>query len=95
MNIYAGEDLPSNDEKTPQRKEKTTKQELIQIAKKRKTQYGGGKELVTDIVGLESSGDKQAKAFIENWKQKDEKNKALYDFIKKNDLVTHGMKIGA
>lgn len=95
LNIYAGEDLPSNDEKTPQRKEKTTKQELIQIAKKRKTQYGGGKELVTDIVGLESSGDKQAKAFIENWKQKDEKNKALYDFIKKNDLVTHGMKIGA
>ncbi|MEK3544219.1 DUF1071 domain-containing protein [Lactobacillus crispatus] len=95
LNIYAGEDLPSSEEKTPQRKERVTEQELIEKAKKRKTQYGGGKELVTDIVGLESSGDKQAKAFIENWKQKDEKNKALYDFIKKNDLVTHGMKIGA
>lgn len=95
LNIYAGEDLPSNDEKTPQRKERVTEQELIEKARKSRTQYGGGNELVTDIVGLEIDGDKQANAFLNKWCEKDQKNKNLYKFIMKNQLATHGMRVGA
>ncbi|WP_240404199.1 Sak single strand annealing protein, partial [Lactobacillus crispatus] len=95
LNIYAGEDLPSNDEKTPQRKERVTEQELIEKARKSRTQYGGDNELVTDIVGLEIDGDKQANAFLNQWCKKDKKNKNLYKFIMKNQLATHGMKVGA
>lgn len=95
LNIYAGEDLPSGADKTPKRQEKPTKSELITVAKERKTQYGGSKELVTDIVGLEIDGDMQASDFLNNWCAKNPKNQALYSFIKKNDLATHGMKVGA
>lgn len=102
LNIYAGEDLPSSEENTPKRqekpaklKEKPTKDELITVAKERRAQYGGGKELVTDIVGLEMDGDRQADLFLNNWCAKNPKNKALYTFIKENNLATHGMKVGA
>ncbi|MCT0196518.1 DUF1071 domain-containing protein [Lactobacillus helveticus] len=95
LNIYAGEDLPSGADKTPKRQEKPTKDELITVAKERKAQYGGGEELVTDIVGLEMDGDRQADIFLNNWCAKNPKNQALYTFIKKNNLATHGMKAGA
>lgn len=95
LNIYAGEDLPSSEDKTPKRKEKTTQDELIDIAKQRKIQYGGGEELVTDIVGLEIKGDDQAHKFLSMWRDQDEKNENLYQFIKKNKLDTYGMKVGA
>ena len=95
LNVYAGEDLPSSADKTPQRKEKPSQNELIDIAKQRKVQYGGGEELVTDIVGLESEGDDQAYKFLSMWRDQGKKNEALYQFIKKNKLATYGMKVGA
>lgn len=76
-------------------KKTLTKQELIEVARNRQVQYGGGNELVTDIVGLEIDGDKQAGLFLNQWCEKDKKNKNLYKFIMKNQLATHGMKIGA
>ncbi|NRO92542.1 hypothetical protein IMAU10033_00451 [Lactobacillus helveticus] len=102
LNVYAGEDLPSGADKTPQRKERPSKSELrpspnelISIAKKRKVQYGGGTELVTDIVGLDMDGDIQANKFLNQWCEKDKRNQNLYEFIRKNGLATHGMKVGA
>ena len=95
LNVYAGEDLPSSEDKTPKRKEKPTQNELIDIAKKRKVQYGGGEELATDIVGHEIKGDDQAHKFLNMWRDQDEKNENLYQFIKKNKLATYGMKVGA
>lgn len=38
---------------------------------------------------------KQANAFLNQWCEKDQKNKNLYKFIIKNQLATHGMKVGA
>ena len=76
-------------------KKKPTKQELIEVARNRKVQYGGGIELVTDIVGLEIDGDKQAKIFLNQWCERDKKNQNLYQFIVKNQLATHGMKVSA
>ena len=72
-----------------------TQDELIDIAKQRKIQYGGGEELATDIVGLEIKGDDQAHKFLSMWRDQDEKNENLYQFIKKNKLDTYGMKVGA
>lgn len=100
LNIYAGEDLPSGSDKTPQRKEKPSRSELrpsqselISIAKQRKVQYGGGIELATDIVGLEMKGDDQAHKFLGIWRDQDKKNEHLYQFIRKNKLATYGMKV--
>lgn len=102
LNIYAGEDLPSGEDKTPKRQEKQShheekelQNELISVAKKRKIQYGGGIELVTDIVGLDMDGDLQASRFLNRWCEKDKRNQNLYNFIKENGLDTHGMKVGA
>lgn len=95
LNIYAGEDLPSGADKIPQRKEKPSQSELISVAKKRKVQYGGGIELVTDIVGLDMDGDIQASKFLSQWCEKSKHNQNLYEFIRKNGLATHGMKVGA
>ena len=95
LNVYAGEDLPSGEDKTPQRKERPSQSELISIAKKRKVQYGGGTELVTDIVGLEMKGDDQAHKFLGVWRDQDMKNEHLYQFIRENKIATYGMKVGA
>ncbi|CDI58574.1 ERF family protein [Lactobacillus helveticus] len=89
-------DADSQKPETAQKsKKKPTKSELITVAKERRAQYGGGKELVTDIVGLEMDGDMQARIFLNSWCAKNPKNQALYTFIKKNNLATHGMKVGA
>ncbi|NRO47726.1 hypothetical protein IMAU30132_00076 [Lactobacillus helveticus] len=89
-------DADSQKPETAQKsKKKPTKSELITVAKERRAQYGGGKELVTDIVGLEMDGDMQARTFLNGWCAKNPKNQALYTFIKKNNLATHGMKVGA
>lgn len=89
-------DADSQKPETAQKsKKKPTKSELITVAKERRAQYGGGKELVTDIVGLEMDGDMQAGIFLNGWCAKNPKNQALYTFIKKNNLATHGMKVGA
>ena len=95
LNVYAGEDLPSSADKTPKRPERPSQSELISVAKKRKVQYGGGTELVTDIVGLDMDGDLQANKFLNQWCEKDKRNQNLYEFIRKNGLATHGMKVGA
>ena len=89
-------DADSQKPETAQKsKNKPTKSELITVAKERRAQYGGGTELVTDIVGLEMDGDRQADVFLNGWCAKNPKNQALYTFIKKNNLATHGMKVGA
>lgn len=89
-------DADSQKPETAQKsKKKPTKSELITVAKERRAQYGGGKELVTDIVGLEMDGDMQASTFLNGWCAKNPKNQALYTFIRKNNLATHGMKVGA
>ena len=95
LNIYAGEELPSSADKTPKRQAKPSQSELISVAKKRKVQYGGREELVTDIVGLDMDGDTQASKFLNQWCEKDKRNQNLYEFIRKNNLATHGMKVGA
>lgn len=89
-------DTDSQKNETVQKfKKKPTRSDLINVAKERRAQYGGSKELVTDIVGLEMDGDMQARLFLNGWCAKNPKNKALYTFIKENDLATHGMKVGA
>ena len=95
LNVYAGEDLPSSADKTPKRPERPSQSELTDIAKKIKVQYGGGKELLTDIVGLEIKGDDQAHKFLGMFRDQSKKKKHLYQFIRKNGLATHGMKVGA
>lgn len=91
LDVYAGEDLPS-DESTTATKPKPRKVESVtqRIAKAKKfeVQYGGGKEKLVDIVGLEKSGDKQAHMFIETWTKRDPKNLAAYGFIEANGLYT-------
>lgn len=89
-------DADSQKPETAQKsKKKPTKSELISVAKKRKVQYGGREELVTDIVGLDMDGDTQASKFLNQWCEKDKHNQNLYEFIRKNNLATHGMKVGA
>ena len=91
LDVYAGEDLPS-DESTTATKPKPRKVESltqrIAKAKKFEVQYGGGKEKLVDIVGLEKSGDKQAHMFIETWTKREPQNLAAYKFIVANGLYT-------
>ena len=79
LNVYAGEDLPSEKDETPTK---------ISKAQRFEVQYGGGKEKLVDVVGLEKSGDKQAHMFIETWTKRDPKNLAAYGFIEANGLYT-------
>lgn len=89
LNVYAGEDLPSEKDEAP------TKISKAQLLKKKianaqrfEVQYGGGKEKLVDIVSREQSGDKQAHMFVETWVKKDKKNLAAYEFIVANGLYT-------
>ena len=87
LNVYAGEDLPSEKDETPTKISKA--QQLkgkIANAQRFEVQYGGGKEKLVDIVSLEKSGDKQAHRFIETWTKRDPKNLAAYKFIKNQCL---------
>lgn len=76
-------------------KEEQIYQVALRKAKTFKVDYGGGKELVTDIVGLEIDGDRQASQFLSNWCSKDKRHQKMYTFIQKHNLATHGMKVGA
>ena len=79
LNVYAGEDLPSEKDETPTK---------ISKAQRFEVQYGGGKEKLVDVVSWEKSGDKQAHMFIETWTKRDPKNLAAYEFIEANGLYT-------
>lgn len=79
LNVYAGEDLPSEKDETPTK---------ISKAQRFEVQYGGGKEKLVDVVSWEKSGDKQAHMFIETWTRRDPKNLAAYEFIVANGLYT-------
>lgn len=82
--------------KTPKiSKEEQIYQVALRKAKTFKVDYGGGKELVTDIVGLEIDGDRQASQFLNDWCSKDKRHQKMYTFIQKHNLATHGMKVGA
>lgn len=94
LNVYAGEDLPSEKDETPRRmtkKEQAARiaeesKKRIEGAKKFEVKYGGGNEKLIDIVRWEKSGDDQAIKFIGNWTGKSSKNKAAYEFIVANNL---------
>lgn len=94
LNVYAGEDLPANEDETPKRltkKEQAQKiaeeyKKRIKAAKKYEVQYGGGKEKLTKIVSLQKSGDEQAQRFLDVWTKRDKKNQAAYEFINANNL---------
>lgn len=87
LNVYAGEDLPSEKDETPTKISKAQQlKEKIANAQRFEVQYGGGKEKLVDIVSLEKSGDKQAHRFIETWTKRDPKNLAAYKFIKNQCL---------
>ena len=89
LNVYAGEDLPSEEDETPKKVSKATlMKKKMANAQRFEVQYGGGREKLVDIVGLEKSGDKQAHMFIETWGKKDKKNLAAYEFIVANGLYT-------
>lgn len=79
LNVYAGEDLPSEKDETPTK---------ISKAQRFEVQYGGRKEKLVDVVSWEKSGDKQAHMFIETWTKRDPKNLAAYGFIEANGLYT-------
>lgn len=93
LSVYAGEDLPSDEDETPRRmtkKEQAARiaeesKKRIEGAKKFEIQYGGGKEKLIDIVRWEKSGDDQAIKFLGKW-TKSPKNKAAYEFIVANNL---------
>ena len=89
LNVYAGEDLPSNETETATRISKAQQlKEKIANAQRFEVQYGGGKEKLVDVVSWEKSGDKQAHMFVETWVKKDKKNLAAYEFIVANGLYT-------
>lgn len=89
LNIYAGEDLPSEKDETPTKVSKAQRmKEKIANAQRFEVQYGGGKEKLVDVVSWEKSGDKQAHMFIETWTKRDPKNLAAYEFIVANGLYT-------
>lgn len=89
LNIYAGEDLPSEKDETPTKVSKAKRmKEKIANAQRFEVQYGGGKEKLVDVVSWEKSGDKQAHMFIETWTKRDPKNLAAYEFIVANGLYT-------
>lgn len=93
LSVYAGEDLPSDEDETPRRM--TKKEQAARIAEKSKkriegakkfeVKYGGGNEKLIDIVRWEKSGDDQAIKFLGKW-TKIPKNKAAYEFIVANNL---------
>lgn len=93
LSVYAGEDLPSDEDETPRRM--TKKEQAARIAEKSKkriegakkfeVKYGGGNEKLIDIVRWEKSGDDQAIKFLGKW-TKSPKNKAAYEFIVANNL---------
>ena len=95
LNVYAGEDLPSNESetaklperaKTSQSKKHSTKElnDDKNFVKRVKIQYGDGVEKLVDICGWAENGDKQAQLFLEGWFEKDARNLPLYNFIIKN-----------
>ncbi|KAB1977242.1 Sak single strand annealing protein [Lactobacillus crispatus] len=89
LNVYAGEDLPSEKDETPTKISKAQRlKEKIANAQRFEVQYGGGKEKLVDVVSWEKSGDKQAHMFIETWTKRDPKNLAAYEFIEANGLYT-------
>lgn len=89
LNIYAGEDLPSEKDETPTKVSKAQRmKEKIANAQRFEVQYGGSKEKLVDVVSWEKSGDKQAHMFIETWTKRDPKNLAAYEFIEANGLYT-------
>ena len=88
-NLTVYTDLPSEKDETPTKISKAQRlKEKIANAQRFEVQYGGGKEKLVDIVGLEKSGDKQAHMFIETWTKRDPKNLAAYGFIEANGLYT-------
>ena len=89
LNVYAGEDLPSEKDETPTKISKAQlMKKKIANAQRFEVQYGGGKEKLVDVVSWEKSGDKQAHMFIETWTKRDPKNLAAYEFIEANGLYT-------
>ena len=104
LNVYAGEDLPSDESeaaKTAPRKTKQAQQSAqpknrstkelyaaMNTAKKFEVQYGGGKEKLVDICGWAKNGDEQAQLFLKGWTEKEAKNLARYNFIMENGLET-------
>ena len=89
LNVYAGEDLPSEKDETPTKISKAQQlKEKIANAQRFEVQYGGGEEKLVDVVSWEKSGDKQAHMFIETWTKRDPKNLAAYKFIEANGLYT-------
>lgn len=89
LNVYAGEDVPSEKDETPTKISKAQRlKEKIANAQRFEVQYGGGKEKLVDVVSWKKSGDKQAHMFIETWTKRDPKNLAAYEFIEANRLYT-------
>lgn len=104
LNLYAGEDLPSDESETaklPERTKRTAQQSTQpkkrltkklyaarNVAKKFEVQYGGGKEKLVDICGWAKNGNKQAQLFLKDWTEKEAKNLARYNFIMENGLET-------
>ena len=92
LNVYAGEDLPSNETETATKPEKRKPKPVeslsqhIAKAKQFEVQYGGGKEKLVDVCKWEAQGDQQAKAFLDNWRTKSKGNEAAYNFIKDQGL---------
>lgn len=92
LGVYAGEDLPSNEDETATKPEKRKPKPVeslsqrIAKAKQFEVQYGGGKEKLVDVCKWEAQGDEQAKAFLDNWRTKSKGNEAAYNFIKDQGL---------
>lgn len=92
LGVYAGEDLPSNEDETATKPEKRKPKPVeslsqrIAKAKQFEVQYGGGKEKLVDVCKWEAQGDEQAKAFLDNWRTKSQGNEAAYNFIKDQGL---------
>ena len=87
LNVYAGEDLPSEEDETPKKVSKATlMKKKMTNAQRFEVQYGGGKEKLVDVCKWEEQGDQQAKAFLDNWRTKSKGNEAAYNFIKDQGL---------
>lgn len=96
LDVYAGEDLPSDEsttaiKKTPS-KVQETKAQRISKAKTFEIQYGGGKEKLVNVCKWEAEGNQQAKAFLDNWRTKSKGNEAAYAFIQKQGLQKESAK---
>lgn len=92
LDVFAGEDLPSNETETATKPEKRKPKPVeslsqrIAKAKQFEVQYGGDKEKLVDVCKWEEQGDQQAKAFLDNWRTKSKGNEAAYNFIKDQGL---------